>query len=483
MAETLLLTSFFVLGLFALGPFARRHELSRGLVVSAAFPLGLSIASVCGFFLLLLGIPLGPPSIFAPLLGIGCAGGVMLFRASRYAMTSITLPHAAGATLSFALLASAAPTVNFTFTTNDSFWTLSLARQLVEAQGLSPHAGRQLASWGILGVQIEAFGPLIGQEYLRALHPMLWLSLIGSFFFFSRDALVILGSSSRASLGMSMLATTSLSTTVFFLFQAFYIHNNFAASTFLWLASALFWLGTRLRRESLFVPAGLLLLAFSLTRTETPMAAAILLAALATTGIRRATLLQILLPITTVILLWYGRLYLLIGEGTHILNPERVILCIVPIAALTAAALLSPASLWKAAAPRTASIVLGLLAILLVTLFILKPEHMLSSCQNLFRNLTGGGGWGITWRSMALLSLLAFFRPKFLHQEIFSTTAAAYVLLILVMAGARVPYRVSWWDSANRMLVHLLPIVLFYVTARLGSADKSGAAAGPESGI
>jgi len=263
---------------------------------------------------------------------------------------------------------------------------------------------------------------------------------------------------------------------VFFFFQAFYIHNNFAASTFLWLTAGFFWLGTRLKRDVLFLPAGLLLLAFSLTRTETPMAAALLLAALAATGLRRATLLQILVPITTAILLWYGRLYLLIGEGTHILNPDRVILCTVPIAALTAAALLSPASLWTAAAPRTPPIVLGLLAVLLVTLFVLKPEHMLASCQHLFRNLAGSGGWGITWRSMALLCLLALFRPKFFHQELFSTTAGAYVLLILVMAGAREPYRVSWWDSANRMFVHLLPIVLFYVTARLSSADKPGAA-------
>ncbi len=44
-----------------------------------------------------------------------------------------------------------------------------------------------------------------------------------------------------------------------------------------------------------------------------------------------------------------------------------------------------------------------------------------------------------------------------------------FVMLTMVIVIERVPYRLGWGDSANRMFTHILPIALFCIALRVDS--------------
>jgi len=70
--------------------------------------------------------------------------------------------------------------------------------------------------------------------------------------------------------------------------------------------------------------------------------------------------------------------------------------------------------------------------------------------------------WGGLWPAFAVLGVAAFALPGVRLHRVFGYGGAAYLVLILLLAVGRLhPYRALWQDSGNRMLIHLVPTLMF----------------------
>jgi hypothetical protein len=47
-----------------------------------------------------------------------------------------------------------------------------------------------------------------------------------------------------------------------------------------------------------------------------------------------------------------------------------------------------------------------------------------------------------------------------------------FYAMILIVGFFKGRYHIYWWDSANRMYIHILPIMLFYFTILFSSKIK-----------
>jgi hypothetical protein len=95
------------------------------------------------------------------------------------------------------------------------------------------------------------------------------------------------------------------------------------------------------------------------------------------------------------------------------------------------------------------------------------------------RNVVHLRQWGLTWIGAIIAFALLARTPAPIFGQAFSTTIVANLLFILLMAAGRVPYRVSIHDSANRMTLHVLPLVFFYLALKLLPSISPKAVAGP----
>jgi len=106
---------------------------------------------------------------------------------------------------------------------------------------------------------------------------------------------------------------------------------------------------------------------------------------------------------------------------------------------------------------------LGLLLLVLVFMVFQKPEHMMDSITAIIKNMIESGRWGITWIIFILLLVFSLTQPRVPKEELFFYFISSFFSLLLAISYFRAPFRLGWGDSANRMLTHILPIIILYV--------------------
>ena len=97
---------------------------------------------------------------------------------------------------------------------------------------------------------------------------------------------------------------------------------------------------------------------------------------------------------------------------------------------------------------------------------------MLASWSATWTNLTAPY-WGSSWPALALLGLLSLRLSGYPLSRAVGAGIGVSLALVLGMVAARPhPYRALWADSANRMLLHLLPLVFFHLLLAYGEAIR-----------
>lgn len=106
------------------------------------------------------------------------------------------------------------------------------------------------------------------------------------------------------------------------------------------------------------------------------------------------------------------------------------------------------------------------LALLLVVLVVRDPSNLLTSLAATHHNLDRH--WGASWGLLvfAFLAALAFVRlPDSIHLRL---PATAFIVVVFLLAYSRNnPYRIGGGDSANRMLFHIVPVMVLLVALAL----------------
>jgi hypothetical protein len=95
---------------------------------------------------------------------------------------------------------------------------------------------------------------------------------------------------------------------------------------------------------------------------------------------------------------------------------------------------------------------------------------ILKRYSDLFINILRDGKWGITWIALFVLFMLALFLKRIKYESVFIYYIFSFFLLYNVINIFRYGWRRGWGDSGNRILLHIIFIVAFYVFMKIGRA-------------
>ena len=461
---------FFLFGLYGFGVFLGllyKGKLPAPLIGISGFLWGTLLWVLGGMVLLTAGIPYTPLNMLVYFIILGIGVVVLHVRnktwsLSRREVTSLLL--SAGLFLLTLLLAN---TFNYSTTSQDSIAQISTGKRLAY-EGLSTLVIEELSLRGIFLSLLQSASVFLEVDYLHLLQPGFSITFLLVFFTLPRRIVSHLLSDQRRALIYALLTSLALFSTYFIVFQFFYVHNSLISAGYLYLAVASFWLGAQEENHCWMVPGVVALLGFSLARNEAPIFALIfLILVISADRTPYQTRLRTILPYLSLVIVWYAYLLARMGSGTKILNPEKTLVIIASLAACGALVLISKQE-WvqRWLLPYLPQLMLGGLALLLAAMVIIKPGHMMISVWITIRNTFEVGGWGIAWPLFGFLFALSLAGPRVPGEKLFFYGIWSFLLLLVGIVFFRNPFRLGWGDSGNRMLTHILPITVLYISMK-----------------
>jgi hypothetical protein len=327
-------------------------------------------------------------------------------------------------------------------------------------------ASRMIFSkWGPLVPFMHSLTNLLDQKLYWQYQPVLSLALVAIVFYTMYTIM-----REQKSIGQSWVAVTALVSLMalsnIFVYHIFYIHVNIICALYMYLfVFALIKMQQQPGRAYELL-ALLSLTAFSLARIEAPLfAIVILLVASFWQGWSYVNRLKLIIPFTVLFAFWYVRVYFILPEAPDLLTKE---LAIAVVAALVGFGLFTVVSDLKILDPivkRVPFLTLIGLALVSVIFTIIKPEHMLTSLESIVRNLLAEGNWGLTWYVIIFLATeLYFARREAPERHWMFLVLVAYSLLVYNLAYFIPAYHTGDYDSANRLVLQALPLVLLYLS-------------------
>jgi hypothetical protein len=357
---------------------------------------------------------------------------------------------------------------NFVYASTDSFNHIFHGKVLA-ASGLVPWAISSFSKLGSFSSILQMTSHLLQVEYLSGYQTLLALILVVVLLItiwdqFNQYFSVIISLLISGALILILGSDT-------FLTHTFYIHNNLPAAVMLFLSLYCFWNYYQNDNREWRLLGTILIIGFSFTRIEGPLYSVLIL--LLVMGIKplsyRQTL-QIVLPYTITALLWHTYLFLSTAQN-QLLSQTNMLVIISALVGLTILALISK---WM---PTIINLIpeamVSLLFFTLILAILIEPDHMLTSNTHVWQNLTNIYFWSWTWFiTAAFLPVLLNDLRKHPENRLLIYSTASYILVVLLLVLARRPYRIGQTDSANRLMLQILPVILFTFASKAGTIKK-----------
>lgn len=379
-----------------------------------------------------------------------------------------------GVITAFIIVVSVASRYNYSIASYDSVAQVMLGRDIAN-HGFTELTTESLASWGVFLPLVQSASVFLGDGYMYAAQPAFAFTLLITFLYLSQRVARQGFYGVYTATALALLATLTLASTYFMIFQVFYIHNGLISTTYLFVAIGTFWLALSERNNIWLIFAMMALMGFSISRTEAPLFALIFLALLVSSSsgqISYRVRLTAILPYLIILAIWYLSLLRVMGSGTDILDPTKALAV---VGLLMAFGVLVGLSYYRWVEyyllPALPMVMLGVFLAGLVFLFILKPIDMQTNLTAILQNMFDSGRWGVTWHVLLGLLILGLIRPRFNHERLFSYGIPLFFALLLALGFMRLPYRLGWGDSANRIITHIMPIVLLYTVIKFSQGN------------
>jgi hypothetical protein len=462
MTQAPLFIAIYLLGLainLAWGPRARLSS-----CCALGFPVGLAATVVIVLIMLVVGLPYNGWTLASAALLVVVAATVALRpRLSRAAALT-----AAGWALGFAVVASALSYANFSLMTADSHQFVMLGRVIGADGAFAEGTISELQGWGVFQAIAHSLFRLTREDYLYALQPVLAASFLPVFVLSLWAGVEALGAQGRPAKLLVALITTALFSIYMFHRHFLYIHTNLAAAIYLFGFALLFWLA-EMSQDASGIPVALLcLLGFTLQRIEAPVFTLIfLVVCVAPSQLPRRAITPWLTALTVIVAAWYEVLARHVPADGEFLTPTLSRLFggfVVAFYAYYLGVAWPPIRRLGRWLPQSMALVclLGLVAS-----FVLKPSHMLVSAQAWASNLLQLPYWGQACYAIAALVLLGLALEAPPHRRVFTYGVGLSLVVILLLGFGRVPYKPGVGDSANRMTLHVLPLLFAYLGLKL----------------
>ena len=444
---------------FAAGP--RRHP---ALCCALGFPVGLAATVLAALLLLVIGIPYNAWTLGAAVV-IPTVG---LLVARPPALDRSTARLIAAWTAGFALLALPLTHWNLSLLNWDGHSIVMLSGAIGQSGVLERDVLTELQSWGAFQVIAHSMAAFTQRDYLYSLQPVLGASFLPLFAVTLWHATGHLGATGWRRSGGIALVALALFSLYSFAHHAVFIHTNFGTAVYLFGFIVLFWLAEMERDASGLPVAFLFLFALAIQRVELPVVAMIAVIATAMSSeLPRRRITVALAAVTVLVIGWYILLAFHVSPGSRQLTPTRCIALAIGMAALFGWWMISAWPRLRVVNRNLHWLVSGAFALALLATFSLKPAHMIASVRAWAINLGTQPHWGYAWYGIAAILLLTLLLAPPPRRRAFVLTIGLSLAYILLLAYARRPYRIAVVDSANRMTIHIVPLLFFYLGLKI----------------
>ncbi len=383
-----------------------------------------------------------------------------------------------GATVAItALVVVTTRVLHLTRLTPDSLRYLLAADDLVKPDAIAEINRADLLIRQIGLPMLHSISESAGRRYLASVAPLFGVYGLGLFTWFAWQSTAVLDR--RRAMWLTVTSTVFLISSNRLLYDVFYINTHIQMAVFLLVAIIGGWLAVSRDQTGWAFPAGMSLGAMVLFRPEAPLVVAIVLVAVAASRANWRVRLLVTVPVSLVTAVWYGLiLWQHVRGGDSISLTAPVFGSLVAVFGAVGAVLLGGALRLRPLIRRIdIAAIIGLAAIL--GYYSLKsPGVLVDSLQATFRNLAYDGLWLLTWGAALVLLVVAFLVQRIDDHRLWTVPilgfALLYWLLPLLREGA---WRVGAGDSGNRILAHVLPVVVgFLVLAALDQRRSSSSA-------
>jgi hypothetical protein len=455
----------------AFGP--RRHP---ALCAALGFPVGLAVIVLLALALLVLGVPFAPWSLAAVAV-LPVAAAVVALR--RRPLERRAWIVAGWWTAGFAALCPVLTDLNLVLMTHDSHIFVNLGRAIAYRGELPSDVFALLDEWGVFQVVAQALVTVTAVDFLYALPVVLGLSFVPVFALTLWHGLAAQGAPVERRALLVALATLAVFSSAMVAFHLAYLHSNMGSAVYLFGYVVLFWLA-EVEDEPAYLPVAFLcLIGLALMRTETPIVAVLFLAlTVAQSHLPRRDLTRAMIAFTAVVGLWFEVLAWHVTSESAFLTPMR---CRIVWGVLVLALgwwLVSDRPLVRRINAALPAIIAGLAALALAGAFAVEPDHMWLSAERWKDALTGVPHWGSFWYLVPLLALLALTAPPPRFRQAFVVGIPVFFAFVLLLALGRDPYFSRVDDSANRMTIHIVPLLVWYLALKvlpLAAPARTGA--------
>ena len=412
-------------------------------------------------------------SAFAGMAAAAACAAVLEYKQNRFSFSGREACLLVNTVLISCLLAVYLCLNNYAVLSYDSFQLVNVGRSIGFNNGITSINQGFLASWGIFLPLLQAASVFLGIDYLYALQPFFAATFLACFYYLTCRAVAGMTGEIRYAALVALLGTLAMFSSYFLLFESFYIHNNFICAPYFFIALAAMWMALAEDNSAWFgfsIPA---MLAFGLLRTENVIYCMMFfLLFLSVRKLSYRTAAGLLVPWAGFFFIWYITIRGYIGKGSDILNANYVLI-ILAVLALFCSAVLGLKNRFVSAVMAKMHIIMLCCSLLLTgAFFVINPPHMYTSLQSLYGNMVANGMWQSTWVVLLVLLCLTPLLPPVPYQRIFSFGIALFFTLLLLFCVPRHPYRLGWGGSANRILTHILPVVVFFVILKFSGALK-----------
>jgi len=320
--------------------------------------------------------------------------------------------------------------------------------------------------WGPLVPFIHSITNLLDQKLYWQYQPVVSLDLVAIVFYtvytIIREQKSILQSFVAATVLVSLMALSNI-----FLFHVFYIHVNIISALYMYLFVFALLKMQQQPGRAYELLALLSLIAFSLVRLEAPLfVIVILLVTSFWQGWSYVNRLKLIIPFIVLFVAWYARVYFILPENSDLLTKQLAIAFISVLVGFGLFTIVSGLKVLDPIVKRTHFLTLILLVLVSVIFTIIKPEHMLSSLTSIVRNILVDGNWGLTWYVILFLATELYFARVHApteHHWMFMVLVT-YILLVYNLAYFSDSYHIGEFDSANRLVLQALPLVLLHLS-------------------
>jgi hypothetical protein len=342
--------------------------------------------------------------------------------------------------------------------------------------GLGNYEGSRIvfSMWGPLVPFMHSITNLLDQKLYWQYQPVLSLDLVAIVFYtvytIIREQKSMLHSFVVATVVVSLMALSNI-----FVFHVFYIHVNIISALYMYLfVFALIKMQQQPGRAYELL-AQLSLIAFSLVRLEAPLfVIVILLVASFWQGWSYINRLKLIVPFIVLFVAWYARAFFILPDTADLLTRKLDIAFIAVLVGFGLFAVISGLKILAPIVKRTPFLTLMALTLSSIIFTIIKPQHMLTSLKSIAQNILVSGDWGLTWYVIFFLATeLYFARRDTTERQWMFMVLVTYILLVYNLAYFTDPYRIGASDSANRLVLQALPLVLLYLSTRYVSCSLS----------